>query len=516
MSIFKNLTNKLTLDRNLISLTLPCLVVILGTALRFYDLGAESFWFDEVYMVHVAQASLKSIIFQARSGFSPPVYYILAHFWMRALGTTETATRSLSALAGIASIAVLYAVGRELFGRKVGLLSALLMAVSEFQIHYSQEYRYYAVVLLMTLLSVFFCIRALKDGRRSYFALYVLASVLLFWTHTYGLFVLAAQNLYFLLRWKRCRKARVQWLVCQMLILLAVGSGLVVSVKPLEQTVAGERYWLPALTLRLPLRTLYWYVLPLRHERSWTTVVVNFAAGMAFFVIGILLFAIRRGKAQWLASVRGLFNDVQDLSSRADELLLVSCWLLCPIILPLVLSKLLGPMYAYSYTIGASPALYLLLALGMTAVREVVPELISLGTLAILIVPGLQNYYVTDVKEQWRAVAIYVEENAERDDVIVFAPDENGWQGRCFYWYYRGDLTGCGIAAQLTDDEAIAGAVARCTSGSERFWLIMRGHSEVVDRFADFFLNHDHEYMRLVREQQFMYISVYLFELTGQ
>jgi mannosyltransferase len=516
MSIFRNLTNKLTPNRNLISLTLPCLVIILGTALRFYDLGAESYWFDEVYMVRVAQASLKSIIFQARSGFSPPVYFILAHFWMWALGTTEAATRSLSALAGIVSIAVLYAVGRELFGRKVGLLSALLMAVSEFQIHYSQEYRYYAVVLLMTLLSVFFCIRALKNGRRSYFGLYVLASVLLFWSHTYGVFVLAAHNLYFLLRWKRYGKARVLWLVCQMLILLAVGSGLVVSVNPLEQTVAGKRYWLPAPTLRLPLRTLYWYVFPLRHERSWTTIGVNFAAGMAFFVIGTLLFAIRRGKAQWLASVRGLFTDVQDVSSRADELLLVSCWLVCPILLPLVLSKLLGPMYAYSYTIGASPALYLLMALGMTAVRRVVPELVSLGTLAILIVPGLQHYYVADVKEQWREVATYVEENAEKDDVIVFAPDEDGWQSRCFYWYYRGDLPGCGIAAQLTDDEVIAGAVAGCTSGSERFWLIMRGHSDVVERFADFFLNHGHEDMRLIREQQFVHISVYLFELTGQ
>jgi mannosyltransferase len=512
----KNLTNRLKPGKDLISLAWPCLIILLGTALRFYDLGAESYWFDEVYMVRVAQLGLNEIISQVRSGASPPIYYLLAHFWMQVLGTTEAATRSLSALAGIASIAVIYAVGRDVFGRKAGLISALLMAVSEFQIHYSQEYRYYAVVLLMTLLSVFFCIRALKNGRRSYFALYVLASVLLFWSHTYGVFVLAAQNLYFLLRWRRCGKARVLWLVCQMLILLAVGSGLVVSVNPLEQTVAGKRYWLPPPTLQLPLRTLYWYVLPLRHERSWTTIGVNFAAAMAFFVIGILLFAIRRGKAQWLASVRGLSTDVQDLSSRADELLLVSCWLLCPIILPLLLSKLLGPMYAHSYTIGASPALYLLLALGMTAVRQVVPELIPLGTLAILIVPGLQHYYVTDVKEQWREVATYVEESAEKDDVIVFAPDENGWQGRCFYWYYRGDLPGCGIAAQLTDDEAIAGAVARCTSGSERFWLIMRGHSDVVERFADFFSKHNHEDMRLVGEQQFVHISVYLFELTGQ
>ena len=169
MSIPKDLTSKRPLNENLVFLALACLITVLGAGLRFHDLGAESFWFDEVYMVRVAQVSLSRIISEVRTGASPPIYYILAHFWMQVLGTTEAAARSLSALAGIASIPVTYAVGRELSDRTVGLISALLVAISEFQIHYSQEYRYYAVMLLLTLLSFLFYVRALKNRRSSYF-----------------------------------------------------------------------------------------------------------------------------------------------------------------------------------------------------------------------------------------------------------------------------------------------------------------------------------------------------------
>jgi mannosyltransferase len=199
-----------------------------------------------------------------------------------------------------------------------------------------------------------------------------------------------------------------------------------------------------------------------------------------------------------------------------DKLLLVGCWLVCPIVLPFVLSDVMSPIYHDRYTISAAPALYLLLASGIASVRKVVPEIVTLGALVIVIAPGLHHYYVTDVKEQWREVAQYVEENAGRDDAIVFAPDENGWQQKSFYWYYRGSLPGCGIDVRLMDDASIENARARCTSGAQRFWLVMRGTSEVVGRFKAWFLNRNHADIRLIREQQFKGISIYLFEVTRQ
>lgn len=516
-SLIKNLMNRLTLDQSPISIILLCIIMV-GAALRFYDLGAESYWLDEVWTVRLRQESLDSVLVLAQDAPSyPPVYLLLAHFWMQVFGTTEAATRSLSALAGIASVAVMYRVGRELFERKVGLLSALLMAISEFQIYYSQDFRFYSLFVLMALCSFLFYIRALRSNRPGHFVPYVLASILLFYTHTYGVFVLVAQNLYFLLQWNRYRRARALWLMCQMLILLALGPGLLHAVKRTVAGTANVMRWIPDRPLWFPLRTVFWYVFPLRHSRSWMTLVLNLVAGMVFFVIGTTLFVIWKGKEQWLASVRGLVSTVQDLSSQSSELFLASLWFLCPIALPFVLSKVFGPMYVDKYTISASPALYLLLALGITTVSKVVPEFISLAVLVILIAPGLHHYYVTDVKEQWREAAAYVDENARKDDVIVFAPAEGGWLRNSFYWYYRGNLPGCDIDIQpKNDDEAIADALAGCISGRERFWLILRGGPERIAHLTAFFLDRDHEDMHLTEEQSFTLISVYLFALTGQ
>jgi uncharacterized membrane protein len=56
-------------------------------------------------------------------------------------------------LFGFISIFLIYHLARQLFNRDVGLLSALLMALSLFHIHYSQEARQYALVTLLTLTS---------------------------------------------------------------------------------------------------------------------------------------------------------------------------------------------------------------------------------------------------------------------------------------------------------------------------------------------------------------------------
>ena len=488
------------------------LIIVLGAALRFYDVGAESYQLDEIDTLLMGQEGLRKILVESEG--RPPVYLLVAHFWMQIFGTTEAATRSLSALAGVASIALMYAVGHQFSGRKVGLLSALLMAISEFQIFYSQDYRYYSLFVLMTLLSFLFCIRALRSRKPSHFALYVLASILLVYTQTPGVFVLAAQNLYFLLQWNRYRKVRTPWLLCQTLILLALGPGLFLAVKA---TKAGAILdWIPDPPLWRPLLTVLKYVFPLtvirgRRYPSWITL----AAGMAFFVTGTLVFATWKGKERWLASLKDLVATAKDRSSQTDELLLVGCWLLCPVVLPFVLSKVFVPMFIQQYTISAAPALYLLLALGITTVRKVVPELVSLGVLLILIVPGLQEYYPVDIKEQWREAAVYMEENGRKDDVIVFAPDGGGGVRSAFDWYYQGNLSGCGIGAGLSGDDAIADALAQCTSGSERFWLIIRGPDHLTAHLRAFFLDRDNEAMRLTREQEFKDISVYLFALTG-
>src|SRR5215207_981705 len=104
----------------------------LAAVLRFATLGVQAYHHDEVV---TASRVLRGDFFHAMDvvGFSesaPPLYYALAWFWTQITGTGEWGLRSLSALAGVATVPVGFLIGRELHGRRTGLWVAALVAVS--------------------------------------------------------------------------------------------------------------------------------------------------------------------------------------------------------------------------------------------------------------------------------------------------------------------------------------------------------------------------------------------------
>ena len=136
-------------------------------------------------------------------GFSesaPPLYYALAWFWTQVTGTGEFGLRSLSALAGVATVPVAYLIGIELRGRRAGLMAAALVAVNPMLLWYSQEARAYALLVLLCAVSLLYCVRALRSGTRRDFVLWGLASGLALATHYFAVFVVAAEAVWLLRR----------------------------------------------------------------------------------------------------------------------------------------------------------------------------------------------------------------------------------------------------------------------------------------------------------------------------
>ncbi len=77
---------------------------------------------------------------------TPPLWYVLEWGISRVLGTGVVALRLLSALAGIATVAVAWAIGAELAGRRAAIVTATLVAVNPLFVWYSQEARAYGLV----------------------------------------------------------------------------------------------------------------------------------------------------------------------------------------------------------------------------------------------------------------------------------------------------------------------------------------------------------------------------------
>jgi mannosyltransferase len=149
----KTITRRVGTQRA-VSLLAPALILLLAAALRFYRLAGQSLWSDEGNSVALAQAGLAEIAARTALDIHPPLYYWLLHFWMRLFGQSEVAVRSLSAVAAVLLVAVIYQVGARLFGRRAGLMAAFIAAVSPFQVYYAQEARMYALLALLGALTV--------------------------------------------------------------------------------------------------------------------------------------------------------------------------------------------------------------------------------------------------------------------------------------------------------------------------------------------------------------------------
>jgi uncharacterized membrane protein len=131
---------------------LIAVIIFLGFLLRLYRLTDQSIWLDEAWSIYHSQQPLSQII--GLKDNTPPLYYLLLHFWMQIKSNSEFSARLLSTFLGTISIYVTYLLGSLIFNKKTGILAALLLAISPIHIYYSQETRAYSLFFLLTLLSM--------------------------------------------------------------------------------------------------------------------------------------------------------------------------------------------------------------------------------------------------------------------------------------------------------------------------------------------------------------------------
>lgn len=177
-------------------------LTVLAAVLRFATLGVQSYHHDEIV---TASRVLRDGFWHAMDavGFSesaPPLYYATAWLWTQVTGTGEVGLRSVSALAGVATVPVAYLLGTELNSRRAGIVAAALVAVNPMLVWYSQEARGYALFILLTAASLLYFVRALDHGRRRDSIAWGIASALALATHYFAAFPIAAEALWLLRR----------------------------------------------------------------------------------------------------------------------------------------------------------------------------------------------------------------------------------------------------------------------------------------------------------------------------
>jgi mannosyltransferase len=175
-------------------------LTLLGLVLRLPGIE-QSFSFDEAYGVgNLLDRSLGDMLaILPQSESSPPLHYVAAWGWGNVFGLSEAGVRSLSVLAGVATVPVAYLAGRELAGPRAGLIAAALVAVSPFLVFYSLEARAYALLTLLGALSFWLFARALRRQRGATLAPWAVVSALALATHYFAGFLILAEAVWLVL-----------------------------------------------------------------------------------------------------------------------------------------------------------------------------------------------------------------------------------------------------------------------------------------------------------------------------
>jgi mannosyltransferase len=213
-------------------------LTVLAAGLRFAGLGHQGFWFDEgntVLLVHLSPGKMVGLIPQSES--TPPLYYCVAWLWARLFGYGEAGLRSLSALAGVATVPVAYAAARKLVSPRVGVVAAALTACNPLLIWYSQEARSYSLLVLLTALALLAFAYALQRPTSRTLTAWVTASALALATHYYAALAFVPEAAWLLVAHRRRRSVQV-----------AVGAvalcGLALVPLALSQNRTGNNSWI--------------------------------------------------------------------------------------------------------------------------------------------------------------------------------------------------------------------------------------------------------------------------------
>ncbi|MCC6458453.1 MAG: hypothetical protein IT328_26120 [Caldilineaceae bacterium] len=190
------------------------LIILLAWALRLVGLDRQDIWWDEARNIDVALRPFLQVAIAPELDIHPPVYFWLLHGWGRINGLVmgmepaqmALVTRLLSAMAGVAGVALLYQLAWRCSptgqARWAGVMAATIGAFSPFWLAESQETRMYTVGIALLLAASVALVAAWQrvemraerepGNIRGPLICFVLLSALALLTHYNALFIVMA------------------------------------------------------------------------------------------------------------------------------------------------------------------------------------------------------------------------------------------------------------------------------------------------------------------------------------
>ncbi|MCP1505013.1 putative membrane protein [Pseudomonas marginalis] len=202
-------------------------IIALAAGVRFYAITDAYVWYDEAFSVGISALSPEAIWFHTGRDVHPPLYYLLLHGWMELFGKGPLAIRSLSAIAGILTVALGMVMARSIFNYRTAWVAGLFLALLPVSVRFSQEARMYALLGLFLMGATLALIYWMKKSEcYRYCLIYIGCMTAALYTHYYAILAAMAHWLYLIvLRLHPAVRARhvtgTVWWTCNVLIAIA-------------------------------------------------------------------------------------------------------------------------------------------------------------------------------------------------------------------------------------------------------------------------------------------------------
>ncbi|MBI4961496.1 MAG: glycosyltransferase family 39 protein [Desulfovibrio sp.] len=170
------------------------LMVALGAALRFYNLGEPSMWADEM-LVALNASKEPAYIFSLSQNVEvhPPYFYFLYKLLFH-LGSSDFWLRLPSAVFGTATLYFVWRAGERHLESRFAALAALgMLAAHPLHIWISRQVRPYALIALCFILAAGYLLRYLEEGDSRQARRNLLACLPMVLSHYVGLLALGTQ-----------------------------------------------------------------------------------------------------------------------------------------------------------------------------------------------------------------------------------------------------------------------------------------------------------------------------------
>ena len=395
-------------------------LILAGFALRLFNLGAQSLWYDETVSAFLARQSVPALLAHTARDIHPPGYYVLLHFWVGLAGHTEFALAFFSLIFGLLLLALVYRLAYFLANPATAAWATLLVAFSPFNVWYSQEVRMYTMGAALGLAAAYCTLHALA-GQRRYWPGYAVAATAGMYTLYYFVFLLFVINLFFLgflLLFRRYRAS----------LLLLLANGLVLAAYLPWAPVAWRQVITPPVPPWRESGVLSaWPVL----LESWTALAlgqsVEPAAVWPFLLLMLVLFGLGLARLHRLARQR---------FPAAPFLLLYTFG---PLLI-IYLASLITPLYHVRYIFIYSPAFYIVVGAGLAALNKTGRRRWLAWTAAVLLLAAslfAQYRFHTDPRYQaddFRAAVRSLEAYWQPGDAILV----DAGYAYTAYLYYTG------------------------------------------------------------------------------